>query len=98
MVVQKGKVAEEEEEEGAGSKMGSDSEFVTPGAASRKKRKLFSNTPQHSQVRLGTLVVYYITKGAGMKRGSDSKFVNPDTASRRRGNCSPTPINRARYG
>jgi hypothetical protein len=54
LVVQKGKVVEEEEEEGAGRKMGSDSEFVTPGAASRKKRKLFSNTPQHSQVWLGT--------------------------------------------
>jgi len=40
----------EEEEEGVGRKGGSDSEFVTPGAASRKKRKLFTNTPQNSQV------------------------------------------------
>ncbi len=51
---------------GAGRKGGSDSEFVTPGAASRKKRKLFSNTFQHSQVRLGT-VIYY--KGSKEERG-----------------------------
>jgi hypothetical protein len=41
---------------GTGRKGGSDSEFVTPAAASRKKRKLFSNTPQHSQVQLGSVL------------------------------------------
>ena len=45
-----GKKKEEEQEEGVGRKGGSDSEFVTPGAASRKKRKLFTNTPQNSQM------------------------------------------------
>jgi hypothetical protein len=79
LIVQKGKVAEEEEEEGAGRKMGSDSEFVTPGAASRKKRKLFSNTPQHSQVRLGSLLLY---KGSREEGGSDSEFVTNGAASR----------------
>ncbi len=43
---------------GAGRKGGSDSKFVTPGAASRKKRKLFSNTPQHSQVWLCSVLQY----------------------------------------
>ncbi len=33
-------------------------ELVTPGAASRKKRKLFSNTFQHSQVWLVSVLQY----------------------------------------
>ncbi len=61
--------------------MGSDSEFVTPGAAFRKKRKLFSNTPQHSQVRLGSVLQY---KGSREEGGSDSEFVTPGAAFRKK--------------